>query len=120
MLKIYNLGQFSEHCQPDILYLHASILPVVFTALEDSRPTVQSTSCYVVENFCEGLQPDTLKPLLPGMVHRLGLLLQSTNRTTQEMALAALAATAVAAEEYFLPYAQVCILLRMYMYDMMY
>eukprot|EP01041_Mallomonas_annulata_P011769 gene11769-24669_t len=102
----FALGQLSEHCQPDILYLNQMILPAVFAALDDPRPTVQGTSCYVLENFCEGLQPETLRPILPALVEKCGLLLQSPNKTTQEMALAALAATAVAVELDFLPYVE--------------
>lgn len=103
----FALGQFSEHCQPEILYYHQSVLPVVFVALEDSRPTVQGTSCYVLEMFCENLQPDTLRPFLPALVGKFSQLLLSPQKNTQEMCLAALAATSVAAELDFLPYAEV-------------
>jgi importin-4 len=101
----FALGQFSEHCQPEILYHHQSILPVLFGALGDDRPTVQGTSCYVLENFCENLQPHTLAPFLPQLMERLGQVLANQNKVTQEMALAAIAATAVASEHNFLPYA---------------
>lgn len=102
----FALGQFSEHCQPEILYHHQLILPSLYSALIDERPTVQGTCCYVLENFCENLQPDTLLPFLPDLMQRLGQVLSSTNKTTQEMALAAIAATAVASEKYFLPYTE--------------
>lgn len=100
----FALGQFSEHCQPEILYHHQAILPVIFGALLDERPTVQGTSCYVLENFCENLLPHTLRPFLPTLMERLGHVLTSPHKTTQEMALAAIAATAVASELNFLPY----------------
>ena len=103
----FALGQFSEHCQPEILYHHQAILPVVFGALEDPRPTVQGTSCYVLENFCENLLPQTLRPFLPMLMERLAALLNSPQKTTQEMAMAAIAAAAVASEEGFIPYAEV-------------
>lgn len=103
----FALGQFSEHCQPDILYHHQTILPVIFAALEDQRPTVQSTSCYVLENFCENLEPTTLVPFLDLLMTRLVALLSSPQRSTQEMALAAISAAAVASEVHFLPYVQV-------------
>jgi HEAT repeat protein len=103
----FALGQFSEHCQPEILYFHQQILPTVFTALEDPRPAVQGTSCYVLEMFCENLEPDTLRPVLGALVNKLSQLLQSPQKNTQEMALAALAATAVASEIDFLPYTEV-------------
>eukprot|EP00604_Paraphysomonas_vestita_P001190 CAMPEP_0174822840 /NCGR_PEP_ID=MMETSP1107-20130205/19050_1 /TAXON_ID=36770 /ORGANISM="Paraphysomonas vestita, Strain GFlagA" /LENGTH=571 /DNA_ID=CAMNT_0016043059 /DNA_START=425 /DNA_END=2137 /DNA_ORIENTATION=+ len=105
----FALGQFSEHCQPEILYHHQSILPALFSALVDERPTVQGTSCYVLENFCENLQPDTLLPFLPDLMQRLGQVLSSPHKTTQEMALAAIAATAVASEKHFLPYTEAII-----------
>lgn len=107
----FALGQFSEHCQPEILYHHQAILPVIFNALIDERPTVQGTSCYVLENFCENLQPHTLLPFLPDLMQRLGQVLGSPHKTTQEMALAAIAATAVASEQNFLPYAEVFLFL---------
>lgn len=103
------IGQFSEYCQPDILHYNEMVLPVIFKALDDPRPTVQGTSCYVLEYFCEGLQPETLRPYLNPLMHRLAALLQSQQRSTKEMVLTAIAATAVAAEKDFLPYTEVCI-----------
>ena len=103
----FALGQFSEHCQPDILHHHQQILPVVFNSLQDARPTVQSTSCYVLENFCENLEPSTLVPFLPSLMERLVALLSSPQRSTQEMALAAISAAAVASEIHFLDFTQV-------------
>jgi len=55
--------------------------------------------------FCEKLEPDAIRPLLDPLVRKLAFLLESTTkRSIQEMATAAIAATAVAAEEDFLPY----------------
>ena len=68
-------GQFAEHCQPEILHYHGSVLPVVFQALEDAKHTVQGTSCYVLEMFCENLQPATLRPVLHPLLTRLAALL---------------------------------------------
>ncbi|MGB4191691.1 MAG: hypothetical protein WBJ81_04000, partial [Rickettsiales bacterium] len=102
----FALGQFSEHCQPDILHYNETVLPVIFQALDDPRPTVQGTSCYVLEYFCESLQPATLRPYLNPLMTRLAALLQSAQKSTQEMALTAIAATAVAAEIDFLPYTE--------------
>ena len=108
----FALGQFSEHCQPDILYHNETVLPVIFQALDDPRPTVQGTSCYVLEYFCESLQPATLRPYLNPLMTRLANLLQSSQKSTQEMALTAIAATAVAAEIDFLPYTEtICTIL---------
>jgi len=103
----FALGQFSEYCQPDILHFNQSILPVIFQTLDDPRPTLQGTSCYVLEYFCENLQPSTLRPYLPLLMGKLATLLQSTQRSTKEMALTAIAATAVASEKDFLPYSEV-------------
>ena len=104
----FALGQFSEHCQPDILYHHQTVLPAIFKVLEDERPNVQGTSCYVLEMFCENLQPETLRPLLGMLVEKLLRLLQIAQPSTKEMALSALAASSVAAEKDFLPYAEAC------------
>jgi len=99
-------GQFAEYCQPDILYHNATILPAIFQALDDPRHTVQGTSCYVLEYFCENLQPATLRPYLNQLMSKLANLLSSSQRTTQEMALSAIAATSLAAEADFLPYSE--------------
>lgn len=99
------LGQVSEHCQPDILQYASQILPIVFQLLDDPSAAVQATSCYVLETFCERLEPDAVRPLLDSLVRKLaGMLEVTTKRSVQEMAVAALAATAVAAEDEFAPY----------------
>jgi hypothetical protein len=99
------LGQISEHCQPDILQYSRQILPIVFGLLDDNSVAVQATSCYVLEMFCERLEPDAVRPLLDQLVRKLAAMLEATTkRSVQEMAVAALAATAVAAEEEFTPY----------------
>ena len=85
------------------------VLPVIFKLLEDSHHTVQGTACYVHEMYCENLQSATLRPFLVPLMQRLGALLQSPQRVTQEMALTALSATAVAAEKDFIPFAEVII-----------
>ena len=109
----FTLGQMSEHCQPEILHYHSSILPVIFGALDDERPNVQNTICYVLEFFCENLQPETLKPHLELLLTKLCNLLNSPSKTTKEMALTAIAATSVAAEKEFLPFADtICGLLQ--------
>jgi len=99
------LGQISEHCQPEVLTYSEQILPIVFGLLDDQSVAVQATSCYVLEMFCERLEPDAVRPLLDSLVKKLAAMLESTTkRSVQEMAVAALAATAVAAEEEFTPY----------------
>lgn len=103
----FALGQISEHCQPEVLSYSAQILPIVFALLDDSNIAVQATSCYVLEMFCERLEPDGVRPLLDPLVKKLAAMLEaSTKRSVQEMAVAAMAATAVAAEEEFAPYVQ--------------
>lgn len=99
------LGQISEHCQPEILGYSEQILPIVFGLLDDQTVAVQATSCYVLEMFCERLEPEAVRPLLDSLVKKLATMLENTSkRSVQEMAVAALAATAVAAEEEFTPY----------------
>lgn len=101
----FALGQLSEHCRPEILGYSSQILPIVFKLLDDSTVSVQATSCYVLEMFCERLEPEAVRPLLDPLVRKLAAMLESTNkRSVQEMAVAALAATAVAAEDEFGPY----------------
>ncbi|KAL7555271.1 hypothetical protein ACHAWF_019013 [Thalassiosira exigua] len=101
----FALGQISEHCQPEVLAYSSQILPIVFALLDDANVAVQATSCYVLEMFCERLEPEGVRPLLDPLVRKLaGMLEGSTKRSVQEMTVAALAATAVAAEEEFVPY----------------
>mmetsp|Transcript_3516 Transcript_3516/g.5285 ORF Transcript_3516/g.5285 Transcript_3516/m.5285 type:complete len:1075 (+) Transcript_3516:184-3408(+) len=101
----FALGQISEHCQPEILSYSSQILPIVFALLDDTTVAVQATSCYVLEMFCERLEPEGVRPLLDPLVRKLAAMLEgTTKRSVQEMAVAALAATAVAAEEEFTPY----------------
>jgi hypothetical protein len=99
------LGQLAEHCQPEILSYSSQILPIVFALLDDTTVAVQATSCYVLEMFCERLEPEGVRPLLDPLVRKLAAMLEATTkRSVQEMAVAALAATAVAAEDEFQPY----------------
>eukprot|EP00640_Fibrocapsa_japonica_P000545 CAMPEP_0113942732 /NCGR_PEP_ID=MMETSP1339-20121228/8362_1 /TAXON_ID=94617 /ORGANISM="Fibrocapsa japonica" /LENGTH=1186 /DNA_ID=CAMNT_0000947279 /DNA_START=128 /DNA_END=3688 /DNA_ORIENTATION=- /assembly_acc=CAM_ASM_000762 len=109
------LGQLSEHCQPEIFQFHAQILPCVFVNLDDPTHTVQGMSCYVLEMFCENMEPDMLMPYLdPLMTKLVGMLrVEGQRRSIQEMVLSAIAATSVGAEDKFLPYLQgVCALLQ--------
>jgi hypothetical protein len=101
----FALGQLSEHCQPEILDYSQQVLPVAFKLLDDSTVAVQATSCYVLEMFCERLEPENVRPFLDPLVKKLASMLETTSkRSVQEMTVAALAATAVAAEEEFAPY----------------
>lgn len=114
----FALGQFSEFCQPEILDYYETVLPVIFQALDDPRPTMQATTCYVLEYFCENLQPDILRPYLSTLMNKLAVLLQTGDKGTQEMALTAIAATAVAAEKDFLPYTgAICEVLRQLLFQ---
>ncbi len=103
----FALGQFSEYCQPEILLYHSTVLPAMLTALDDPKTTVQATSCYVIEYFCESLQRQTLRPFLPALLSKLAVLMQSPSKHTRQTALSALAASAIASEIDFLPYAEV-------------
>jgi HEAT repeat protein len=103
----FALGQISEHCQPEVLGYSSQILPIVFALLDDDNVAVQATSCYVIEMFCERLEPDGVRPLLNPLVNKLASMLKgTTKRSVQEMTVAALAATAVAAEEEFAPFVE--------------
>lgn len=112
----FAVGQFSEHCQPDILHYNHLVLPAMFDALDDIH-TVQCTACYVLEYFCEGLQAETLRPYLRQLLEKLVHLLRSDKAQVKEMALSALAATAVAAEKDFVPFVEpVCAMLEPYLF----
>jgi len=100
-------GQFSEHLQPEILHHHMAILPTIFQALDDPTITVQGTCCYVLEMFCENLQPETLRPFLGPLMQKVIILAQAPQKAIREMAMCTIAATAVAAEADFIPFAQV-------------
>jgi len=114
----FTLGQFSEFCQPEILHYHSQIFPVIFAALDDSQATVQGTTCYILEYFCENLQRETLRPFLHPLMTKLAVLLQNGSKTTKGLALTATAATALATEIEFLPYAEaICGILGQYLFS---
>ena len=101
----FYLGQLAEHCQPEILEYSTVIIPAVLKLLEDTSVSIQTTSCYVLEMFCEHLQPESVKPFLDVLMRKLVSMLEvATRRCVQEMTVAAIAATAVAAETLFIPY----------------
>ena len=56
---LFVLGQFSEYCQPEILYYHEIILPLLYNSLDINNKNIQVTTCYVLELFCENLQKET-------------------------------------------------------------
>ena len=101
----FALGQLAEHCQPEILDYSDTVLPTIFKLLEDPSDNVQVTSCYVLEMFCESLDPESVLPYLNPLMTRLVQMLEhSTKKSVTEMTVAAIAATAVAAEKEFAPY----------------
>ena len=102
-------GQFSEFCAPEIYHYHQILMPIIFQGMSDASTSVQGTSCYVLENFIEGLEPATLKVILPELMSRMGPLLMSPKKLIIEMALAALSSAAVSAENEFLPFVPVSV-----------
>jgi len=133
----FALGQAAEFCQPEIIDYSQQILPVVFRLLDDPSISVQTTSCYVLEMFCEHLQvselvqnflhtsalysnkltplnsylfgslmqPSSITSILKALMEKLvGMLQQATRKCVREMAVAAIAAVAIAAEKEFIPY----------------
>jgi len=99
------IGQMAEHCQPEIMNYQEYVLPVIFSLLDDQRASIQGISCYVLEMYTEHLSPTNVTPFLDDLVRKLLMLAQQPRISIQEMAVAALAAVAVAAEERFIPYA---------------
>ncbi|CAM9780208.1 unnamed protein product, partial [Discosporangium mesarthrocarpum] len=110
------LGQFAEHCQPEILDHSDKVLPIVFQLLDDATDNVKGVSCYVLEMFCENLEPETVMPFLDPLMTRLVQMLHTPKKgikarrgqgrwgKTGEMSVAAIAATAISADVNFLPY----------------
>ena len=76
----FALGQISEHCQPEVLGYSSQILSIVFALLDDDNVAVQATSCYVLEIFCERLEPDGVRPLLDPLVNKLASMLRGTSK----------------------------------------
>ena len=58
----------------------------------------------MLESFCENLERETVMPYLDQLMNKLVDLLRSPKPKIQSMAIGAIAATAVAAEEDFLKY----------------
>ncbi|CAN0038989.1 unnamed protein product, partial [Hapterophycus canaliculatus] len=74
------LGQFAEHCQPEILDHSEEVLPIVFRLLDDATDNVKGVSCYVLEMFTENLEPETVMPFLEPLMTRLVQMLQTPKR----------------------------------------
>lgn len=77
----------------------------IFQCLDrsDQSDEVKRKLCLSLEAFCPEVG-DALKPYLAPLVQRLLTLLHSSNDAVQQAAISAIAATASAAEEAFLPY----------------
>mgnify|MGYP003888922419 CR=1 FL=1 len=101
----FALSQFAEFCQPEVINYAEDILGVVFMLLDDQSVNVQTTSCYVLEMFCEHLQPSSITAILDSLVKKLVRMLEgATRKCVREMAIAAISAVAIAAEEKFVDY----------------
>lgn len=102
----FAIGQLAEYTQPDILHYANIIMPTILLGLDDQSISVKGTSCYVTEQFVENLEPAVIRPYLNVLVQKLVLLLQNfaTAKVSQEIILAAIAATAISAEKEFIPY----------------
>jgi len=100
------LGHFSKFLMPDIVEHSSSILPLLFNGINDTEERVVKASCYALEAFCGDLSEEEISPFVDGLVQRLAGVLRMTNKTDlQELALAALSSTAMAAGPHFAPHA---------------
>ncbi|KAI2492267.1 Vacuolar 14 Fab1-binding region [Fragilaria crotonensis] len=99
---------------PSLFENTCTMLCPTSSAAGDGDAQVRECACFALvckqllamfSKFCERLEPDAVRPLLDPLVRKLAAMLEATTkRSVQEMAVAALAATAVAAEEEFTPY----------------
>lgn len=104
----FSLGQLSEHCTLSIVLQHQIMMPAILRGLEDPADSVKLTTCYVIDKFVEALDSAALLQYLPHLMQRLITILGTCHdRNVQELALTAIASSAVSAELEFLPYAEV-------------
>jgi hypothetical protein len=103
------LQQLCEFCQPTIGHHHDAIYKVVFEILsrDDVSIVEQQGCCYVLEHLSKGLEPVTITPYLPQIVHFFHVLITSPTLGLRSAMVSALHDIAVAARQAFLPHVQV-------------
>lgn len=101
------LTQFADHMGEDMVKHHQVVIPHLFLAIDNSGGSslVRSKACVSLEVFCENMGKEIL-PYLDGLMKKLVMLLQTADEKVQQAAISAIKATAAAAQEAFLPYAE--------------
>eukprot|EP01103_Thecamoeba_quadrilineata_P002127 TRINITY_DN1206_c0_g1_i1.p1 TRINITY_DN1206_c0_g1~~TRINITY_DN1206_c0_g1_i1.p1 ORF type:complete len:1083 (-),score=239.40 TRINITY_DN1206_c0_g1_i1:96-3290(-) len=103
------LAQFATYLQPDILEHTQTLLPLLLQALGDTNSRVQVKCCYALEQFCENMAQSDIAPYAELLMSKLVPLMQFGPRQVQEIVVSAIASTASAMEESFLPYFELVI-----------
>lgn len=105
-----SIGYCSEHLKPEILDLHALILPKLITLLDFANTRVKQKALYAIDIFCEYFDED-IEQYLPALVSKLiALTVYDEDLKVKEMAVSALTSAISSAElkitPYFLPIVQ--------------
>jgi hypothetical protein len=106
-IACFAMGQYAEHCQPEILHFHTQILPAICQVIQDREPMVAALGAYCAETYVEQLSVVTLRPFLQPLLLGFGELLQSPTGHIVDSSLSAIGSIAVAAETDFLPFTEV-------------
>jgi hypothetical protein len=102
---LHALSRLSQHGWPEIFHYHATVLPVLCTALaDDANIYVQAEGCDASETFTEYLSKDTMRPYLQQFLLLLGNILTCSKPIVVSMSLVAIGTVAASAQEDFLPY----------------
>lgn len=101
----FALGQYAQHCQPEVHHYHHTIIPAMIKACNQGDGLfVLIHCCYALEHSCEQLKPNVVKPYLPSLVDCVGRLASNNITMIQKSALSTLASIAIAAEKEFQSY----------------
>jgi hypothetical protein len=99
-----SIGYCSEHLKPEILDLHALILPQLITLLDFSNNRVKQKALYAIDIFCEYFDDD-IEQYLPSLVNKLiSLSIYDEDLKVKEMAVSALTSAISSAEQKVIPY----------------
>lgn len=101
----FALGQYAQHCHPEVCLYHHTVIPAMMKACNQGDGLfVLIHCCYALEHFCEQLKPNVVKPYLPSLVDCVGRLASNNITMIQKSALSTLASIAIAAEKEFQSY----------------
>ena len=83
---------------------HERFLPMVFGMLDDPRLKVQQASCFVLETFCEDLDPEAIIPYSDELIVKLMTLTSHSSRSVRHRAVAATCSVTIASGARMTPY----------------